>query len=49
MHIHTIDRWRHQHQYDAHHVRNERYIWWMVLITVFMMVVEITAGSLLVL
>jgi cation diffusion facilitator family transporter len=44
MHIYTLEKWRHPHQYAAHDARSERNTKWVVLMTVTMMVVEIGAG-----
>jgi cation diffusion facilitator family transporter len=46
MHIHTLQKWKHRHRYnieDAHGERNTRRV---ILLTLSMMVVEITAGYL---
>lgn len=37
MHIHTLGRWRPQHQYGVHNARNERNTRWVVLLTIFML------------
>ncbi len=37
MHIHTLDRWRHQHQCGVHNARNERNTRWVVLLTIFIL------------
>lgn len=44
MHIDTLDRWQHPHQFASHSERNERNTTWVVFLTVTMMVVEISAG-----
>jgi cation diffusion facilitator family transporter len=46
MHIHTLQKWKHRHRYnieDAHGERNTRRV---ILLTLSMMIVEITAGYL---
>ncbi len=46
MHIHTLQRWKHSHRFnveDAHGERNTRRV---ILLTLSMMVIEITAGYL---
>jgi cation diffusion facilitator family transporter len=46
MHIHTLQRWKHRHRYnieDGHGERNTRRV---ILLTVSMMIIEITAGYL---
>jgi cation diffusion facilitator family transporter len=46
MHSHSTDQWTHDHVFlGRHHVRNERRTWFVVAITVVMMVGEIAAGS----
>lgn len=44
MHIHTMDQWRHPHQFATHDIRNERNTTWVVILTVTMMALEIGAG-----
>ena len=45
MHAHSIDQWRHRHAFlGAQHDRNERRAWFVVALTVTMMVVEIVGG-----
>jgi cation diffusion facilitator family transporter len=47
MHSHSLDNWTHEHVFLGEaHARNERRTWFVVAITVVMMVAEITAGSL---
>lgn len=47
MHAHSLDRWTHEHVFlGAQHERNERRTWFVVALTLAMMVGEITAGSL---
>jgi len=46
MHIHTLQRWKHRHRYnieDGHGERNTRRV---ILLTLSMMIIEITAGYL---
>jgi cation diffusion facilitator family transporter len=46
MHIHTLNRWKHSHRFnveDAHGERNTRRV---ILLTLSMMIIEITAGYL---
>jgi cation diffusion facilitator family transporter len=45
-HSHSIDQWTHDHVFlGAAHARNERRTWFVVALTVVMMVGEIAAGS----
>lgn len=47
MHEHSLDHWRHSHQFlGASHQENERRTWMVVGLTAVMMIAEITAGSL---
>ncbi|HTO61826.1 MAG TPA: cation transporter, partial [Bradyrhizobium sp.] len=47
MHSHSLDRWTHDHVFLGDtHARNERRTWFVVALTVVMMIAEITAGSL---
>ncbi|MGB8398545.1 CDF family Co(II)/Ni(II) efflux transporter DmeF [Bradyrhizobium sp.] len=47
MHSDSIDQWTHEHVFlGAGHARNERRAWFVVALTVVMMVGEIVAGSL---
>src|ERR1700761_8210168 len=47
MHSHSLDRWTHDHVFlGQRHERNERRPWFVVALTVAMMVGEITAGTL---
>jgi cation diffusion facilitator family transporter len=46
MHSHSLDQWTHDHVFlGAQHAHNERRTWFVVALTVVMMVGEITAGS----
>jgi cation diffusion facilitator family transporter len=46
MHSHSIDQWTHDHMFlGAQHERNERRTWFVVALTLVMMVGEIVAGS----
>jgi cation diffusion facilitator family transporter len=48
MHSHSLDQWTHDHVFlGAQHARNERRTWFVVALTVIMMVGEIAAGSFL--
>src|SRR5689334_10290120 len=47
MHSHSVERWTHDHVFlGARHARNERRTWFVVALTVIMMVGEIVAGTL---
>jgi len=47
MHSHSLDNWTHEHVFLGDtHTQNERRTWFVVALTVVMMVAEITAGSL---
>ena len=47
MHSHSLDNWTHDHVFlGAAHARNERRTWFVVALTVVMMVAEIAGGSL---
>jgi cation diffusion facilitator family transporter len=47
MHTHTLENWTHDHVFlGEKHEQNERRTWFVVALTVVMMVGEITAGSL---
>jgi cation diffusion facilitator family transporter len=47
MHSHSIDRWTHNHAFlGAHHATHERRTWSVVALTAFMMIAEITGGTL---
>jgi cation diffusion facilitator family transporter len=47
MHSHSLDQWTHDHVFlGPKHAQNERRTWFVVALTVVMMVGEITAGSL---
>jgi cation diffusion facilitator family transporter len=46
MHTHTLENWTHDHVFlGEKHEQNERRTWFVVALTVVMMVAEITAGS----
>jgi cation diffusion facilitator family transporter len=46
-HSHAVDQWTHDHVFlGAKHARNERRTWFVVALTIVMMVGEITAGTL---
>ena len=45
MHIHTIDRWQHQHDFGFIHEKGERRTKQVLVITAVTMIVEIIAGS----
>jgi cation diffusion facilitator family transporter len=46
MHSQSVDRWTHDHVFlGATHARNERRTWFVVILTVVMMIAEIVAGS----
>jgi cation diffusion facilitator family transporter len=46
MHIHRTEHLAHDHYYlGRDHARNERRTWWVVVLTVVMMVIEIVAGT----
>jgi cation diffusion facilitator family transporter len=47
MHSHSLDQWTHNHSFlGPRHARNERRTWFVVALTVVMMVGEIAAGTL---
>ncbi|HEY3795637.1 MAG TPA: CDF family Co(II)/Ni(II) efflux transporter DmeF [Bradyrhizobium sp.] len=47
MHSHSLDQWTHDHVFlGAQHEHNERRTWFVVALTLAMMIGEITAGSL---
>lgn len=47
MHSHSLDHWTHDHVFlGARHAHNERRTWFVVVLTLVMMVGEIVAGSL---
>jgi len=47
MHSHSLDQWTHDHVFlGQRHERNERRTWFVVVLTVAMMIGEITAGTL---
>jgi cation diffusion facilitator family transporter len=46
MHTHSLDCWRHSHQFlGRHHDRNERRTWLVVALTAVMMVAEVIGGT----
>src|SRR6201996_3794244 len=46
MHSHSLDQWTHDHVFlGAQHAHNERRTWFVVALTVVMMVAEIAAGT----
>jgi len=45
MHIHTLDRWRHNHRFNLEDVRGERNTRRVIVLTLAMMIIEITAGT----
>src|ERR1700744_6008975 len=46
MHSHSLDQWTHDHVFlGAQHAHNERRTWFVVALTIVMMVAEIAAGS----
>jgi cation diffusion facilitator family transporter len=46
MHVHTIDRWTHPHDFEIHDRTSEHKVLWVVGLTVLTMAVEIVAGML---
>lgn len=44
MHIHTLERWMHDHRFSSADRRSERNTWLVIALTAVMMVFEITAG-----
>ena len=46
MHIHTLDRWKHSHQFNVEVGHGERNTRRVILLTLSMMIIEITAGYL---
>ncbi len=46
MHIHTLDKWRHSHDFSMHNDKGERRTHYVLIITAVTMVAEIVAGSL---
>jgi len=46
MHIHTLDRWKHAHEFEIHDRSSERKVLLVVALTMVTMVAEITAGML---
>jgi cation diffusion facilitator family transporter len=46
MHIHSLDRWQHDHLFHLDATEGEKRTLWVVILTAVMMVVEISAGHL---
>jgi hypothetical protein len=46
MHIHTLQKWKHHHRYNIEDGRGERNTRRVIVLTLSMMVIEITAGYL---
>lgn len=46
MHIHSLNAWQHSHRFNADDVHGERNTKRVILLTLFMMVIEISAGYL---
>jgi cation diffusion facilitator family transporter len=46
MHIHKLEEWQHQHQFNMENVQGERNTWKVIVLTFLMMVVEIITGML---
>src|SRR5210317_2306936 len=46
MHIHNFDKWQHDHRYNTDDSHGERNMKRVVLLTLFMMVIEISGGYL---
>lgn len=44
MHIHTLRQWQHEHYFNIAEAQGERNTWRVIVLTLFMMVVEIAAG-----
>ncbi len=44
MHIHSLEQWRHSHRYQIVNTRGEQRTRWVILLTLIMMVIEISAG-----
>ncbi|MBF0276659.1 MAG: CDF family Co(II)/Ni(II) efflux transporter DmeF [SAR324 cluster bacterium] len=44
MHIHTIDQWKHPHQFNIENSRGERNTAFVIVLTVSMMVIEVSGG-----
>ena len=45
MHVHTLENWRHSHDYSVKNARGERRTRYVLILTALTMVVEIVAGS----
>ncbi len=45
MHIHTLDNWRHSHEFSVKNEQGERRTQYVLILTALTMVVEIIAGS----
>ncbi|GAB0148728.1 CDF family Co(II)/Ni(II) efflux transporter DmeF [Marichromatium sp. PS1] len=45
MHIHTLERWQHHHDFAVHNDRGERNTYYVLLLTAVVMVIEILAGT----
>src|SRR5262245_13489633 len=47
MHVHSIERWQHHHAFlGGRHDRHERRTWFVVALTLAMMIVEVVGGTL---
>ena len=46
MHIHTLEKWQHNHDYAVKNEKGERRTQYVLILTAIVMVVEIVAGSL---
>ena len=44
MHIHSLEQWRHSHRYQVVNTHGEQRTRWEILLTLVMMVIEISAG-----
>ncbi len=44
MHIHSLEQWRHSHRYQIVNTQGEQRTRWVILLTLIMMVIEISAG-----
>ena len=44
MHIHSLEQWRHSHRYQVVNTQGEKRTRWVILLTLVMMVIEISAG-----
>jgi Co/Zn/Cd efflux system component len=45
MHIYTLDKWKHSHDFSVIHKHGERRTFQVLILTALTMVVEIVAGS----